>query len=195
MKIMMAALLFLIATAASAATASNDGSFASGGKTAKMKAVFAEKSASGTTFVVFTDKPALVKLEPKKFGDRDYLADVRCNIVGQGGKVATLMITKYMLFALATYDADWKLAQRVPGHPQMNVDAFNDSRVAGWIKATDADTGTSVDMSFAQPIHGGLHDLTPEENNILEDAERALNDAPPPPPPPPPPEPPQRKHR
>ncbi len=93
MKIMIASLLLLAATSGQAATASNDGSFASGGEAAKMKAVYAEKSTSGTTFVVFTDKPGLVKLEPKKFGDRNYLADFRCAVVGQGGKVATLMIT------------------------------------------------------------------------------------------------------
>jgi hypothetical protein len=186
--------LLLLAVSGLVFADGNDGTYTSGGKTTLMKAVFAVTTKEAN-FVVFTDKPDSVKLDAKKFGDRDYLADFRCDLGNHGARVITLIITKGWDFALSTFAADCRVAQHVPGQPQINIKALNGDRIAGEIQSADARSDMKVSLSFAQSLHGGIHDLTVEENKILDDAMPSPNDAPPPPPPPPPePPPPPKRH-
>ncbi len=182
----MAGLLLLVATSGLAFADANDGTYTSGGKTTPMKSVFAVTTKEAN-FVVFTDKPDSVRLDETKFGKRDYLADFRCDLVDHGAKVITLIISKGFDFALSTVVTDCKVAQHVPGHPQINIKALTGDRIAGEIEAADASSGTKVNLSWDQSPHGGLHDLTAEENKILDDAMPSPENMPPPPPPPPPP--------
>jgi hypothetical protein len=177
--------LLLLAVSGLALADVNDGTYTSGGKTTPMNAVFAVTTKEAN-FVVFTDKPDSVKLDAKKFGDRDYLADFRCDLANHGARVITLIITTGWNFALSTFATDCRVALHVPGRPQINIKALKGDHIAGEIQSADASSDTKVSLSFAQSLRGGIHDLTAEENKILDDAMPSPNDAPPPPPPEPP---------
>ena len=176
--------LLLLGVSCVAFADGNDGTYTSGGKTTPMTAVFAVTTKEAN-FVVFTDQPDSVKLDAKKFGVRDYLADFRCDLISHGARVITLIVSKGFDFALSTITTDCRIAQHVPGHPQLDINALNDSRIAGELEFADANGDMKLHLSFAQPLHGGIHDLTAEENKILDDAMPSPDDVPPPPPPPP----------
>lgn len=185
--------LWLAIASTVAFAAGNTGTYTIRGKASPMTAVYAERTISeaGSTIVLFTDRPDLAHFdEAEAKAQGDYANPLGCAILARGGKVVYLKMLHSMSVVLSTYGKDCHDSVPIEGHPVINLNAFNDARVAGSVRSADKKFGTSVDLSFELPLHNGDHHASQDELN-RQDALSPPPDAPPPPPPPPPP---PRKH-